>query len=111
MGFRTQIIGSRILVYNERCGEESLQLEIAINKKSESQILKDIDTRFSTGMVYPFSNSMRFSLVVGNKFLFLRGNRLEIYSDAKFDVVEEIEAAYFPDVIDRYFGYDIQSLL
>jgi len=107
MGFRTEIHGTRILVFNERQGEESLQLEIDINEKLESQIQADIAARFNSGVIYPFSNSLRFSLVVGDRFLFLRGDRLEIYSDEEFDVVEGIESAHVPEIIQRYFGHEI----
>jgi nucleoside-diphosphate-sugar epimerase len=58
--------------------------------KSESEIRTDIEGRFSSGVVYPFSNSLRFSLIVGSQFLFLRGDRLEIYQDKGFECLEGI---------------------
>jgi hypothetical protein len=110
MSFRTEIVSSRIIVFNERQGQESLQLEIDVSEKPESQILADIDARFSSGVTYPFSNSLRFSLLVEDKFLFLRGDRLEIYSDKEFDVLEGIEPVQVSEVIQRYFGYEIKPL-
>ena len=60
--------------------------------------------------VIPPKNSPRFSLVVGDQFLFLRGDRLEIYSDNNFEAIEVFGEQEIPDVISRYFGYALPSL-
>ncbi len=111
MGFRTEIEGRRVSVFHERRGKENLQLEIDVLGRPESEIMADIQGRFNSGIEYPFSNSIRFSLVVANRFLFLRGDRLEIYSDSGFEDVEGIEDARVPSVIDQYFGYDVRPFL
>tara|TARA_R110001583_G_scaffold158496_1_gene310428 strand:+ start:8738 stop:9526 length:789 start_codon:yes stop_codon:yes gene_type:complete len=111
MSFRTEITNSRVTVFHERMGKESLQLEIEVRSRPESEIRADIAGRFSSGIVYPFNNSLRFSLVIGRKFIFLRGDRLEIYSDHDFQTVEGIQDADIPAVILRYFGYDVCSFL
>ena len=111
MGYRTEIHGSRISVFHEKQGKESLQLEIEVKPRPESEIFADIETRHTSGIVYPFSNSIRFSLVVGDRFLFLRGTRLEIHSESGFEVVEGIEDCSIPSVIQQYFGYDVAPLL
>ena len=67
-----------------------------------------IEARFTSGVEYPFSNSLRFSLIVRERFLFLRGDRLEIYSDNSFELLEEIEESEVPNVLHEYFGFDIQ---
>jgi arylamine N-acetyltransferase len=109
--FRTEITGSRVTVFNERNGKETPQLGINIHGKPESEIHADIARRFRTGTVYPFSKSLRFSLVVGDQFLFLRGNRLEIYHDSGFRTVEGINEIEVPLVIQKYFGVDVRPLL
>lgn len=111
MGFRTEIADERVSVYHEKQGRESLQLEIDVHGKPESEIRADIERRFNSEIVYPFSNRLRISLIRGNRFLFLRGDRLEIYSDGSFECLEEIEDSQVPDVLHDYFGYDLRSLL
>lgn len=107
MGFRTEISQQKIAVFHEKQGKEMLQLEIDVKPKAESAIMEDINQRFSSGLVYPFSNGIRFSQVVDNRFLFLRGNTLEIYGDHSFECVEEIEEARVPMVLHDYFGLDM----
>lgn len=110
MGFRTEISGPWVTVFHEKNGRESQQLEINTHGRPESEILADISRRFNSGVVYPFSNSLRFSMLVGNKFLFLRGERLEIYRECGFDSVRGISEAEVPAMLLRYFGYKIPRL-
>lgn len=111
MEFRTKIEGKYITIFHKRNGKEFRQLEIDTHGKSEIEIQADIDARFDSGIVYPFSKSLRFSLVVENRFLFLRGERLEIYSDDGCEVVVGFEENQVPSLIMEYFRYDIASLL
>ena len=111
MGFRTEIADGRVTVLHEKRGREAVQLEIDVRGRPESEIRADIDGRFSSGVVYPFSNSLRFSQVVGSRFLFLRGDRLEIYCDGGFECLEAIDDARVPDVLHDHFGYDLRALL
>ena len=110
MSFRTEVSSSRVSVFHQKQGLESLQLEINLKSRPESQINAEIKARFNSGVVYPFSNSPRFSLVVGDQFLFLRGDRLEIYSDKKFEVIEELGECEIPNIISQHFGYKLPSL-
>jgi hypothetical protein len=110
MGFRTEIHCSRISVFHEKLGKESLQLDIALQPRPESEIFADIEARYTSGIVYPFSNSIRFSLITDDRFLFLRGNRLEIYSEFGFEALEGIEECAVPSIVQQYFGYDITAL-
>ncbi len=109
MGFRTEVAGGRVTVLHEKRGRESLQLEIDVRPRPESEIRAQIEGRFSSGVVYPFSDSLRFSLVVGSRFLFLHGDRLEIYSDDGFEEVEGVDAASVPVVLRQYFGYELNA--
>ncbi|HJK90226.1 MAG TPA: hypothetical protein RMH85_12100 [Polyangiaceae bacterium LLY-WYZ-15_(1-7)] len=111
MGFRTEVADGRVSVFHEKRGRESLQLEIDVCGKSESEIRADIEGRFSSGVVYPFSSSLRFSLVVGSRFLFLRGDRLEIYDDGGFECLEGIDDAGVPEVLHDHFGFDVRWVL
>lgn len=111
MGFRTEIVDGRVLVFHEKRGRESLQLEIDVRARSQSQIRSDIAERFTSGIEYPFSNSLRFSLVRGSRFLFLRGDRLEIYQESGFACFEGLDDRQVPAVLHDHFGYDISVAL
>lgn len=108
MGFRTQIADGEVSVFHEKRGSELLQLRIKMRARPEAEIQAEIRERFNTGIDYPFSKSIRFSLVVGSRFLFLRGSRLEIHEDAGFECVEGIDAAQVPTVLRTWFDHDIR---
>ena len=111
MSFRTEITDSRVKVFHEKMGKESLQLEINLRDRPEDEIKAEIARRFSSGITYPFKNSLRFSLVMEERFLFLRGDRLEIYSDQGMEILEGIDEPDVPAVILRHFGFDVGSLI
>lgn len=110
IGFRTEVAGTRLSVFCERHGREALQLEVDVQAKPEHTILAAIGSRFTSGIVYPFSNSLRFSLVVGDRFMFLRGERLEIYGEDSFEEVNGIGHAELPRVLYDYFGLDLRHV-
>lgn len=110
IGFRTEVAATRLSVFCERHGREVLQLEVDVQAKPEHTILAAIGSRFTSGIVYPFSNSLRFSLVVGDRFMFLRGERLEIYGEDSFEEVNGIGHAELPRVLYDYFGYDFRHI-
>ena len=111
MRFRTEISGQRMAVFHLRNGAEACQLEIDFRDRPEDQIKADIAARFVNGIEYPFSKSLRFSLVINDRFIFLRGERLEIYGGSALEVVEGIEAFQVPAILRAYFGFDVRSLL
>lgn len=106
MKYRTVVSNNWISVFHVRNGVESLQLEIDSTPRKEEEVKESIAQRFISGIKYPFCNSLRFSLVVGTKFLFLRGERLEIYTDDGFSVVDGIESEHVRKVLDEQFHYD-----
>lgn len=110
MGFRTELHGARVRVFHERRGREALQLEIDVRGRPEAEIRADIARRFDSGVIYPFSQSLRFSRVIGRRFLFLRGDRLEIYSDTSFDEIVGIRPGDVPLLLRDHFGYVIPPL-
>lgn len=108
MKFTSQVCNGRVSVFHERQGRETLQLEIDVKTKPESEIRKDIALRFNSGIEYPFSNSLRFSQIVGERFLFLRGNRLEIYSENLYEVLDEVKDFQLSDTLKQYFGHEVR---
>lgn len=107
MRFRTEIHGSRVVVFHEREGIEARQLEIDIRPRTEDEIRADIAGRFTTGIEYPFSRSLRVALIVQDRFLFLRGERLEIHTDHGVEIVDGIAQDRVPSVLRDAFRLDV----
>lgn len=106
MKYRTEIVNNWMRLFHEKQGKESLQLEINMIPRSEQEILAQIKSRYSSGINYPFSQSLRFSMIVGNEFLFLRGYHLERYSQTDFSV-EELTKTAIPKTIKKEFGFNV----
>ena len=110
MRFRTTIENDVITVYHRKRNVEKKQMEIDIAAKSETEIYHSIENRFSADIIYPFSSQLRFSMVVGKRFLFIRDTQLEIYSNSGYEEVLNISMNNLQDVIEEYFGYDIKPI-
>lgn len=125
MDFRTEI-SDKIVVYHTRekidsftCNnskiikpvrKESLQLEINPSPRAEEEIKRMIEQRYDRKNAYPFNDSRRFSLVVDGKFLFLRGDQLEVYSSEGLEIVDGITEERVPEILKEYFRYDLVPL-
>lgn len=110
MTYRTKIKDGAITVYHKKNGVEKQQMEIDIAEKSDAEIRQRIANRFSSNIIYPFSNQLRFSMVVGQRFLFIRDTQLEIYSSDGYEEVSNITKSDIKTVIMKYFNYDISPL-
>lgn len=111
MTFRSAIQGRQMSIYNTRNGVERKQMDILFDGKSEDEILADIEARFKRGIEYPFSHGIRFSQVVGDRFLFLRDNRLEIHCDTNpYNQIDELDTAKTAETIKKYFNFDVDVL-
>lgn len=111
MHFRTKISENKMKVFHLCKGRESLQMEINFPQKPEKEILRDIESRFDSGIIYPFSKDLRFSLAVDDQFLFLRGNNLEIFTEENYNIIEQIDTVNLGKLIKQYFYYDLQPLM
>ncbi len=110
MKYRTEITYNKVLVFLNRNGKEILQLEIDPKPRNESDILNSISKRFSSGINYPFNSEVRFSLVVNEAFLFLRGDVLEIYRDDGFLCIINVDKCKVSNFISENFNYDTTEL-
>ena len=61
--------------------------------------MAEISARFHPDKTYPFSDSLRFAVVEAERFCFLRGKRLEIYSKAGVEVIEDVSPSQLPHSI------------
>jgi len=111
MRYRTVIENGVITVYHLKRGIEKIQMEIDIAVKPESMIYKSIKDRFSSNITYPFSNELRFSMVVGDRFLFVRDTQLEIYSHDGYEEISNIHMKNLESTIVNHFDYDIRPIL
>jgi len=110
MSYRTVITEHWISVYHTRNGKEFLQLEIDSRPCREEDIQNRIAQRFNGKVIYPFSNSLRFSLIVKDKFLFIRGDRLEIYDFNGCTVIEGITKESLSKTLKELFYYQSKDL-
>jgi len=83
IGFRTVPQSDRISVFCRREETERHTMDIMLQPRPEAEILAEIASRFDSGIEYPFSRGVRFSRVVGERFLFLRDDQLEIYPEGE----------------------------
>lgn len=104
MRYRTRVRQNRVFVYHQKNGTEQLQLEIDARIRPEADIMVDINERFTSGIEYPFAHGLRYSQVVGDRFLFLRGECLEIHSDKGIEILKGVVLERVPKVLSEYFG-------
>jgi len=107
MRFRTEVNSSRVVVFHTRNNKETCQVEIELRQRPENEIEADIAKRFTSGIEYPFSRSLRFSQIVNDRFLFIRGDNLEIYGSGSFEMINGITSSNLPAILRDYFGYNL----
>jgi len=85
---------------------------IPFRSRSHEDIMDDIKNRFDEKNVYPFSRGIRFSQIIHENFLFLRGDTLYIYTDNS-DVTEisGLDQNNLPAIIKQYFNFDVGKML
>ena len=110
MRYRTEIKDQVMKVFHTKHGLEKQQMELDLEEKFESVILQDISQRFNRNIVYPFQKYLRFSMVVDDKFLFIRDRCLEVYKSeqnySEILVDENLEM-----FIQQHFKYDIRVIM
>ncbi|WP_452223517.1 arylamine N-acetyltransferase [Lacinutrix chionoecetis] len=82
MNFKTEVKDTEIVLYHKSKSSKEFNKMTVIPKltKSEGDILIDIKNRFVDSSNYPFQNSIRFSIVKNDKFYFIKGDLLRVYS-------------------------------
>lgn len=110
MCYRTEIEDQVMKVYHTKRGVEKLQMELDLEEKPEDAIYQSISQRFSSDIQYPFSQQRRFSMVVGDRFLFIRDTRLEVYTSER-DYLRIQVSGNLRDFIQNYFNYDIGPII
>lgn len=111
MEFRSEVDAGVIRIFHRKRSVEKLQMEIDTQPVPEEEMGLRIKRRFSSGITYPFQEELRFSMVVGERFLFLRHTQLEIYEDHRNHILTGISQENLPYITRTYFHYDLQPLL
>ena len=111
IGYRSEPLDGRLRIYNTREGIEREQLVIPFASKGEEAILEDISRRFDGRTRYPFDRGLRFSQVVGERFLFLRDHTLEIHREGTpCQRITGLDPACWAETIESCFGFDLRRL-
>lgn len=105
MNFRSEIHNDTIKVFHTRLNEEKLQMEFNYYPQDQELVKMNIKNRFIDKIEYPFDKGLRFSMVVGDSFLFIRNNELQIYSENNFEIIDEISISNIEDIVMKYFNF------
>lgn len=109
--YRTEIKEGNLVVYQTREGIEKTSTIIPFRSRSQEEILRDIEQRFSSNIVYPFKDSVRISRVVNDCFLFLRDTTIyKFQNDSKREIFE-IDGSNAVILIKKLLKFDISTIL
>ena len=111
MYFKTVLVADKLLLFH-KVGQRPFQLmeSIPLVSASEGAIMKAIQSRFNSGISYPFSNSIRFSQIVGKDFYFLKENTLRKYNDECMEK-KHLTQEETIDTIKNVFKFELQDNL
>ena len=109
MRFRSEILDDTIKIFHTRNNKENLQMEFNRIPQSQELVNKNINQRFTNNIKYPFDRGLRFSMVFGDKFLFIRNNELQIYSDSESSFLDIVSLDNLTDLIKEYYSFNIIS--
>lgn len=109
MTFKTEFLDDNLLIFHRANDKFKLMTTIPLNQKPEDKILFDIENRFNSKIIYPFLHSLRFSKVIDNKFYFLKGNCLRVYSqNSKFEQTLNLNEIF--ELITKTFMFELNDL-
>lgn len=109
--YKSRLRGDFLEVYQIKAGKQSLSVVIPLKLQDERQVYDAIEARFDGTTRYPFDNSVRFSQVVGDSFIFLKGRLLRIYNEDKpVQIIELSSEGRLLEVIEVFFNADLKRL-
>lgn len=111
MGFKTEIKDTEIVLYHKPISTKEYNKMLVIPKqtKAEENILIDIKNRFIDTSIYPFQNSVRFSILSNNKFYFIKGDQLRVYSGEEIKELILNENGIL-DFIKEKFNFSVKDV-
>jgi arylamine N-acetyltransferase len=105
MTFRTVLHPDRLSVYHKKEDYEYHQMDIMLAERPEDDVRSEVEARFTSGIVYPFDNRLRFSAIVERDFKFLRDSTLYIYSDKGLKHTIPVFRDSLEETILQHFGF------
>ncbi|MBE7688822.1 hypothetical protein F6A46_11370 [Tenacibaculum finnmarkense genomovar ulcerans] len=103
MSFKTEIFESKLII-SHKTGEVYKQMiDVPIFTKSETDILCDIENRFKDISIYPFQNSLRFSIIKDDSFYFIKGDILRIYNETE-RIERKLDSTEINNLLQNKFG-------
>jgi len=109
MSFRSEIYNDTIKIFHTRNNIEKLQMEFNRIPQSQELVKKNMNRRFTNNTEYPFDMGIRFSMVVADRFLFIRNNELQIYSDTEYSSFDIVSPNNLSDIIKEHYYFTITS--
>lgn len=110
MGFRTEVHVDHLLLFQKLELTEKCIEVIPFQRRKEEEIIRQIENRFSDVSIYPFKNSLRFSLIHKGIFYFLRGNNLFIYSRKNTSIHKNLSKSEVYYLVNDRFKFDLNGL-
>lgn len=83
MSFKTEITKNELVIFRKEKDLYKQMIVLPKKTKSESTILSDIANRYKDTSIYPFHNSLRFSILKEDSFYFIKGDILRIYNETE----------------------------
>lgn len=109
MSFRTEIRQNSLVIYHKTKAVHNEMSIIPFQQKTQNEILKDIKKRYFDTSVYPFRNSLRFSILIEDTFHFIKKKQLKLFNSHKnSSCLISKKAAY--SLINNVFNFDMQGL-
>ncbi len=111
LSYHSEVKANSLEIYLTKNGKTSLQMILDTEIPDESMVRQSIASRFCSSINYPFSSKLRFSMIVGDQFRFIRDQHIEIYGEEAYYEEHEINTARLGLEILSYFNYDISPIL
>lgn len=107
--FSTVKQGDFLEIYQFKQGKRTHSLTIPLALREELLEMEEIEHRFDKNTNYPFAQGgLRFAQVVGNRFIFLKNNRIRFFhinGDISEKLLNDDVAVY--QAIEKYFSTDL----
>lgn len=107
--FNAKIIDNKLFLYRINDKKETLSYSTKIQDYNQEQVLEEIENSYSDKIEYPFKRSIRFSKIIKNEFLFLKGDVL-YYSKKNVLYKKTIRTyAEFENLFTNVFKFDMSQ--
>ncbi|QZE15409.1 arylamine N-acetyltransferase [Halosquirtibacter laminarini] len=110
ISYKTEVGSNSLNVHFIRPEKRSWQISIPYKSKSQEEIWYDIETRFEKDNNDVFLHSVRFSQIVEDRFLFLRGDELWIYTDNSAPTFISLKGTPLSNILLKYFKFNLGKL-